>query len=457
MLHGAAPAPARQAEALTFAGGMLTLNIEERQRLELRNNNRDFDRSVDDVRDDEWMVNRFRFGLSIRPSRFFTIYAQAQDTREWFSKRGSTPGVNGSEGGDSFDLRQLYSEIGDVKSFPLTLTVGRQPLNYGDNRLVADAKWNNFGRTFDGVKLHLEARGFWADAFAARVVQIRRDAVNDSDSADQFFGLYAGSEVLRFQTTEWYFLFRDKADNQPDLAPANRLDPAGSSNGNAQRIATVGTRWKSLPDGLRGFDYSAEFSFQFGDVWNGSRSAPRLAHRAYTLAVTAGYTWSEAPWTPRLGLEYDYATGDRDPADRTSQTFQNLFPSNHAKFGAIDLIGWRNMRNLRASLKVQPSHALSVVLDYHALWLANASDYAYSSNGNSTLRNVTSEQRPRDVRTVGASDFLGHEVDLIANWVVNRHLTVLTGYSHFFAGGYLRDTGNHDDADFGYLQGTLSF
>ena len=447
------PEPA--SDALTFANGMLTLDIEERLRWEVRDNNRDFDRSANDPRDDGWVLSRFRLGLAIRPAAWLKIYAQTQDTREWFSTRGNVPGINGTEGGDYFDLRQLCAEFGDVKTF--ALTVGRQPLNYGDNRILADSNWGNFGRTYDGVKLHLQTGKFWVDAFAVRPVQIRKNEINDSNSADNLLGIYGGTDALGFQTTELYFIWRDKADEQPDLDPTNRINPNGSYTGPAQRIATLGTRWKSKPGALRGYDYSAEFAYQFGDLWTGAKTTPRLKHRAFALAITGGHTWESTLWKPRIGIEYDYASGDKNPTDGSSQSFQNLFPSVHSKFGAMDEFSWRNLHDAHVSLKVQPAKNVEVSLDYHALWLADTNDFLYGSNGNTALRTRTPGRNGRDVRTVGAGSFAGHEIDFTAGWKVNRHFSVLTGCSHFFAGDYLRATGTHSDADFGYVQATLSF
>jgi hypothetical protein len=48
-------------------------------------------------------------------------------------------------------------------------------------------------------------------------------------------------------------------------------------------------------------------------------------------------------------------------------------------------------------------------------------------------------------------------VDFTVTWNVNKHLQVEGGYSHFFAGDYLADTGPSDDADFGYVQAKLTF
>lgn len=444
--------------ALTFANGLLTLDIEERIRFEARDNNKDFDNSANDPRDDAWVLSRFRLGLAIRPSSWLKIYAQTQDTREWFSTRGNVPGINGTEGGDCFDLRLAFVELGDLKQFPLSLTIGRQVLDYGDRRLVGDSRWGNFGLTFDAVKLRLQTDKFWVDAFAARPVQIRKYEVNDSDSADNFFGIYGGTDALGFQTTELYFLYRDKADNQPDQSPANTLNPNGTYRGPAQRLATIGTRWKSKQGALRGFDYSAEFAYQFGSLWTGAKTTPRLNHHAFALAITGGYTWENAPWKPRIGIEYDYASGDKNPKDGSSQSFQNIFPSNHQQYGFIDIFDWRNLHDARVSFRVKPHKDVEVTLDYHAFWIAETTDYWYSGNsGNSTLRTTTPGKKGKDVRTVGASNFAGHEVDFTTNWKVNKHLSLLVGYSHFFAGDYLRETGAHSDADFGYVQATLNF
>ena len=442
---------------LTFANGTLTLDIEERLRLEVRDNNRDFNSAVNDPRDDGWLLSRFRLGLTIKPVDWLRIYGQTQDTREWFSTRGNTPGINGAEGGDYFDLRQAYAELGNFKEFPLSLTVGRQALDYGDRRLIGDSRFSNLGQSFDGVKLRFQNDKLWVDAFAVRPVQFRKDEVNDSDSADNFFGLYAGTDILGFQATELYFLYRDKADAQPDLDPTNKVNANGTWRGPAQRIATLGTRWKSKKDALHGFDYMAEFAYQFGDVWTGARTTPRLNQHAFALAIIGGYTWEDLAWKPRLGIEYDYATGDKNSKDGSSQSFQNLFPANHQHYGFMDEFAWRNLHDARLSFSVKPHKDVEVTLDYHAFWLAETTDYWYTSNANSTVRTTTPGKAGKDVRTIGASNFAGHEIDFTTTWKVNRNLSFLVGYSHFFAGDYLRDTGPHSDADLGYVQATLAF
>jgi hypothetical protein len=450
------PEPKPAASPLTFANGLITLDVEERLRFEARSNNRDFDDSLNDDNDDSWLLSRFRFGIAIKPANWLKLYAQTQDTREWNSERPNTPGIRGTEGDDNFDLRQAFVEIGDLKEFPLALTVGRQPLNYGDARILADGNWSNFGRTFDAVKLRYQRKGIGTvDFFAGRPVQIKEEVFNDSDAEDNLLGAYASLDLLSFQTTDLYVLYRDKKDNQPDLDPTNRIDPRGTWNGPPVRITTIGTRWVSKKGALANWDYGLEAAYQFGDFWNLTRLGQALDHHAFAIDIRGGYTWENLAWKPRVGLEYNYASGDKDPNDGKNESFQNMFPSNFAPYGYMDEFSWRNMHNARLQLTVQPTKKLSVELSYHAFWLAETTDFWYRSNGISTLRTVT--PTGAGVRSVGASNFAGHEIDLACTYKANDWLSIFAGYSHFFAGDYLKDTGPSDDADFAWLQATVAF
>ena len=56
-----------------------------------------------------------------------------------------------------------------------------------------------------------------------------------------------------------------------------------------------------------------------------------------------------------------------------------------------------------------------------------------------------------------ADKFAGAELDFLVTYKPLKQLGFTAGYSHFFAGDYLRNTGAHDDADFGYVQATIEF
>jgi len=447
----------KETSALSFWDGKIVLDIEERMRVEIRQNNRDFHAGSNnhEITDDAWLLNRFRFGLTFAPNSWVKLYGQTQDSRESFSERPNVPGLNGADGDDHWDLRQAYIALGDLKKFPLQVTIGRQAITYGDARLVADSRWGNFGRTFDAARVRFEEPHFWVEGFFMRPVQIERGQFNESDSADNFGGAYFSTDWLPFQTSDLYVFYRDKKDNQPDLSPTNTIDPQGSWNGPAARFVTIGARFKSNPKKLGPWDYSGEFVYENGDLWQTDRNSKRFDLSAFALAVSGGYTFKDCLWTPRVGMEYDFASGDDDPNDNDSHSFQNLFPSNHDKYGLMDEFGWRNLHDLRFQLSAKPSKKVDLEFHYHAFWLANTDDFWFRNNGISTLRTRTPDGR--DVRTIGANNFAGHELDFIVAVEPIPHVKVSTGYSHFFAGQYLADTGPSDDADFGYVMTTFNF
>ena len=156
------------------------------------------------------------------------------------------------------------------------------------------------------------------------------------------------------------------------------------------------------------------------------------------------------PWLPRVGLQYSYGSGDDNPLDGDIETFQNLFPTNHKFYGQMDLFSWQNMHDLEFNLRVQPIKPVTIRADYHAFFLANTNDVWYRANGVTAVRPLTPAARAAD-------NYAGSEVDVLVTWAVNKNVVLEAGYSHFFAGNYLADTGPSDDADFGYVQATFNF
>lgn len=454
---------------LSFFGGTMVFDLQERLRWEIRENNYDFNDAVDAATDDNWLLQRARIGLLIKPCDWFKLYAQGQDLREIDSDRADFPGVLGAEGDDAFDLRQGWIEIGEAKAFPLTARIGRQLLIYGDERLIGGFDWNNLGRTFDAVKLRWEEKSWALDAFSSSVVVPERGSYNQSDflngnetgRAQIFSGLYLTTTAVPVQTTDIYalhlhentgpryqpeaigdtdfFTFGLRVKSKPGiLAPA----PPPASAGGSDAADAKSPVPPPLPRKPVGFDYEVELAFQTGKVRG-------LDLTAFAAHGGAGYTFNVG-WLPRLGLAYNFGSGDADPADRDIETFQNLFPTNHKFYGQMDAFSWQNMHDAEINVKVQPTRAVSLKAEYHAFWLANTNDVWYRANGVTAVRPMNSAAR-------NADNYAGSEVDVTAQWNVTKNFAIEAGYSHFFAGTYLKDTGAHDDADFGYLQAALTF
>lgn len=411
----------KEAKALTFS-------LQERVRGEWRENNFDFDDDSNSLTDDEWLVQRLRLGLLWEPAPWFRLMVEGQDTREFFSDRPNEVGKLGAEGDDAFDLRQGYLEVGQADS--LSLRVGRQVLVYGDKRLISSGEWGNPSRVFDAVKLHLQRPNWWLDAFVSSVVQIedgrfnRSDWINSETDRDQLFGgLYFGTNAFPIQTTEAYLLGLQQDQSEGDTS-----------------FLTLGTRMKADPAKLRGWEYDVEMAAQTGEVLGRD-------HAAFAGHWGLSYTWMDHAWKPRVGMDFTYASGDDNAADGESGTFQNLFPTNHLYYGYMDLFAWQNLRNPAVHFEFSPHQQWRVSLNWHWFWLDDSADAWYRAS-------IRDTARPIDA---GADSYAGSELDLTILWKAHQHLDVQLGYSRFFAGNYLSDTGSGDDAHFAYLMLTINY
>jgi hypothetical protein len=155
-----------------------------------------------------------------------------------------------------------------------------------------------------------------------------------------------------------------------------------------------------------------------------------------------------------LGLEYDFSSGDSDPNDGKSETLDNLFPINHKHYGLVDIVGWRNMNDVRFSVGLKPHKKLGINVDYHMLWLADTHDYFYPQSG--AGRNDYGYARNSSYDAA-----LGSEIDLDVTYAVTPWAVLRTGFGHFFTGSYIdsskASSGGSTDADWAYVQATLSF
>ncbi|KAB2653892.1 MAG: hypothetical protein DVB31_17235 [Verrucomicrobia bacterium] len=389
-----------------------------------------------------WLL-RERVHVGYRPADWIGLFAEGRDSSAHGDRR-----VPGPEA-DSFDLHQAYVTLGAPARFPVTAKIGRQELSYGDERLIGAFDWNNLGRVFDAAKLRFENDALWVDAFSGRVVLANDGAFNVANDYDWFSGVYASSrKLVPHQESQLYLLSRNTASGSPTATSGS--PQAGGPT--ARDIYTLGVRFKSTPGELGGWDYDGDFAGQLGRVYD-AKLGKSLDHQAFAAHLAGGYTWKDAPLSPRAGLEYDFSTGDSNSSDGKHGTFENLFPTNHRFYGFMDFVSWQNMHDVRLATSAKPSKALTLTADAHLFWLADTHDYFYAASG-----------APRKTGGYGIqpgnSPFVGSEIDVIATYAIRPWATFQGGYGHFFRGDYVRQAlaaSGSKDADWFYAQLTLGF
>jgi hypothetical protein len=425
-------------------GGQVRARYEDKSYFAVPNRkNADFQHTGDYGNAYELMRERVHLGWM--PWEWFEVYGEMQDSTSFNDDRQPSPD------NDHYTLRQAWAAVGNPQDFPLMAKVGRQELIYGDQRLIGVADWLNFGRTYDAAKMRFQTSNLWVDAFISQPVLPDLRGFDTSDSHDKLSGLYASTRTLiPVQESQLYFLARN-TDPHPAYEAAEK--PVQYPLASPRDIYTVGARVRSLPGQLDGWDYAAEAAYQFGR-FETSTTSPSLTQDAYAVHVMAGHTWSETALAPRLGVEYNYGSGDSSPSDGRHGTFDNLFPSQHGLYGIMDFFSLQNIHDLHLATSVKLWQPLTVSLDGHAFWLATTDDYFYQANG-----------APRTTGGYGIhpgyGSFVGSELDLTATLAMTSYASVQGGYAHFFAGDYVKDSlaghGGAADADYVYAQMTFNF
>jgi hypothetical protein len=344
---------------------------------------------------------------------------------------------------DEFDVQQAFVDL----KLPLpagrdnpsvTLRGGRQDLLFGAQRLVGPLDWSNTRRTFEGGRGILQlSRADTLDLFWVRPVIFEKEEPNVGDEKTSFAGVY--------NTLSLPALFGADAGVKLEAYGfiLNRSDASFAAEGTADEDRyTVGARLSGAP---KPFDFDLEAAYQFGKFGGGDISA-------WMVATEVGYALADAPLAPRLFLGFDAASGDHDPGDGDLGTFNQLFPTVHAFFGYIDVIGRQNIVDLHPGLEVQflkdarYAKKLSLRAEHHLFWRESTSDAVYNAPG-------------AVLRAGGGSgeSYIGAETDLLLNWQIDRHWSAYVGYSHFFPGDFIRATGPAGDIDFVYAALQFTF
>lgn len=367
-----------------------------------------------DPQDHGYLLQRYFLHGDLRMGRHVRLFSQLQSSLENGRKGGPRPTDK-----DELDLHQAFLDLkldlGDDAT--LALRSGRQELAYGSQRIISVREGPNVRQAFDGFRLMYRRGAVKVDGFATRPAQTNRHVFDDGpDNNRGLWGAYAVLPLpaLPGGNLDLYYvgLYRSRA---------------GFDQGTSRETRhSVGARlWRTaLP-----LDYNFEALYQWGSFGNGDI-------RAWTVASDSGYTLTSLPLRPRLGVRADIASGDEDPANQDLQTFNPLFPKG-SYFSEAALIGPANFIDLDPSLTLHPAERLTLTLDWDFFWRESTHDGLYNN-------------AVAVVRAGKASDarYIGSMPQAQLQWSIDRHLSLVAIYGHFFTGQFLRESGPGKDVDY---------
>jgi hypothetical protein len=303
----------------------------------------------------------------------------------------------------------------------LTLRGGRFGMSLGSGRLVATRAAPNIPFKFDGFEAFYRRPSWEFTAFVTRPAKERPHQFDSTDDSIAFWGLYA---------THWF--------DAPHKLGADlyyfgiEREPGRYASGTAHE--------HRHSFGLRLFGEKDQWD------WNGEAvvQAGRFGHDsilAWTASLDAGYTW-DTMWKPRAGLKVDVASGDQDPNDGQQGTFDALFFKS-GYFNDASLLRPANLIDVHPNIVASLTRSLSVNSGVDVFWRYSQEDAIYSPPGFVSLPALKNR-----------SAYVGTALDVNVQWQVQRHVTVLASYVHFFTESYVRAAGG---GDVNYFSTTVSF
>lgn len=283
--------------------------------------------------------------------------------RIWNGQNDS--GAASTNNGD-IDLDLAYVTMKEFLYSPLTLTVGRQEIKFGNSFVIGNAKVIGSSSTiptdlterkaFDAIRATLNYDPLVVDLVYAQVKQ-NNSADRNTISLTGINAAYALNK--KTDVSVYYWL---KRDNNQSIAGGSKTD----------QLSTIGALISTTP--IDNLTTSLEAAYQFGRNTASATGAKR--HDAWALQAMADYTFAKVKTTPKIGASYTYLSGDQTGGTRNSG-WDPLFYDQKLNNIVYTLLPFSNMNafNLKGSMKPVDDVTVSLVYGYYGVAQKNAPSY----------------------------------------------------------------------------------
>ena len=373
---------------------------------------------------------------------FVRFGAEMEDSRIELADTGTASSSNSltTTIANSLELLQAYIEIpvNDlfVPGSKSLLRGGRITMDVGSRRLIARNRFRNTINAFTGVDWQWQAADKTFRAFYTLPVQRLnsgdiRDNHNKFDrehSEVRFWGVYYSQNTFSEEDKAEAFLFTIDEEDAPGWNTSNR------------ELYTFGMRFWREPK-IGQFDYQFEGAYQLGESKASSSSTQTLDHWAHFHHAEIGYSF-DAPLSPHLIVQYDYASGDDNPNDGENNRFDTLYGARRFDFGPTSIYGPFARANINSPglrLNMKPYKNVSSMFALRGFWRASTND-AWTGAG-----------------IKGTDAYIGTQIEARLRWdIVPKNIRLEGGVAHIFAGDLMDEAGKKDTT-YAYTQLGLQF
>lgn len=381
----------------------LSLGVNLRERMET-NNARLF--GVGKAQSDTYLIQRVEVHADARVGEHWQFFAQLEDARAW-AKDSVTPVDK-----NPLDLEQAFATYtGALGGGIFKFRVGRQEMAFDLQRFISVRDGPNVRQAFDAVWADYEYQKWRFIAYATQPVQYRdATAFDDVSNRDlTFSGVRFERQSVGPGDLSGYWSRYNRSN-------ARFLDAVGAERRDVWDLRYTGTHGR--------FDWDVEGMLQTGTVGNSTIGA-------WAIGSIAGYKL-DLPWSPRIGLQIDAASGDRHPHDGRVETFNPLFPNGYY-FTLASYTGYSNLIHVKPSITVKPTANLALLGALGFQWRATTGDAVYQQ-GSQVVPGTAGK----------GSLWTGMYVQLRADWTMAANLIGSIEAVHFQVGNTIREAGGHN-------------
>jgi len=326
----------------------------------------------------------------------------------------------------NLDVDLAYARLKEFIYSPLTLTIGRQELHFGNDMIIGDPDTNgvfsmggngapaiegdlSLRKSFDAMRATLDYNPLVVDLVLSKINEGTSVYVNDDTT---LYGVNANYGLNKATTLEGYTFAKITDSNSTALQSPATVFTVRPTKGD--KVYTVGGRVKNTS--VKNLTAQLESAFQFGtynpqrDINATNVATKTMQRRAWALQALATYDLKDiakiAKYAPSLSGAYIYLSGDNAKQKSTDKVWNGWDPMyENQTFGHLvnAIMGFSNSHILGVSGSMKPVEDVTLKVDYVNFWL----DKAFRTGDMPNLRGLTGGSTYKMTH----NKYLGQEVD----------------------------------------------
>jgi len=358
----------------------------------------------------------------------------------------------GRDGDDTdIDLDLAYVTMKEMLYSPLTVTLGRQELRFGNGFIIGDPDTNrtttnavsglynrdlSMRKAFDAIRATLDYDPLTVDMVYALVDENAEGGLEDTGDDEELYGINFGYDVGDDMGTiaeAYLFYYRDANTNASADADGGRR---------TDTIFAPGLRVSTNP--IDNLNLQAEIAMQLGkdDIGGGVHRE----RKALAGQVMANYAL-EMDMSPTLGVVYSYFSGDADPADVHVETraWNPMFEDQTSGHIINVLYQATNCHVIDLKGSLEPIEDLTVALNFVSLWLDQEPAIGRYGTSGANILTLNGPNATNSTPVMTGKRDLGHEVDLALTYDYTEDVQLGLLYGYYVPGSAF-DGANKDNA-----------